>query len=252
MRTLFLSFTVLMTGSFLYSPVSAQDAREIVKLADEKMQGEKTSYSQMTMTIVRPTWERAISFKNWTKGRDYALTLVTAPAKEQGQSFLKHQNDIWNWNPKISRMIKLPPSMMSQGWMGSDFSNDDLLKESSIVVDYTHEITGEESIDGRDCHIIELTPLEDAAVVWGKIIKWISREDYLQMKSEYYDEDDYLIKTELSYNVRMMDNRLIPTRFELIPEEEEGNKTIVEIDEITFNKPLEDAFFSQQNMKRVR
>ncbi len=252
MRTIFLSLTVLMTGGLYFNPVKAQDAREIIKLADEKMQGEKTSYSLMTMTIVRPTWERAVSFKNWTKGRDYALTLVTAPAKEQGQSFLKHQNDIWNWNPMISRMIKLPPSMMSQGWMGSDFSNDDLLKESSIVIDYTHEITGEELIDGRDCHIIELTPLEDAAVVWGKIIKWISKEDYLQMKSEYYDEDDYLIKTELSSNVQMMDNRLIPTRFELIPEDEEGNRTIVEIDEITFNKPIEDAFFSQQNMKRVR
>jgi len=252
MRTIFLSLIVLMTGSLYSSKASAQDAREIIKLADEKMQGEKTSYSQMTMTIVRPTWERAVSFKNWTKGRDYALTLVTAPAKEKGLSFLKHQNDIWNWNPKISRMIKLPPSMMSQGWMGSDFSNDDLLKESSIVVDYTHENTGQEAVDGRDCYIIELTPLEDAAVVWGKIIKWISIEDYLQMKSEYFDEDDYLIKTELSYNVMMMDNRLIPTRFELIPEDEEGNKTIVEINEITFNKPIEDAFFSQQNMKRVR
>jgi outer membrane lipoprotein-sorting protein len=252
MRTLFLSLAVMMTGSYFPYRVFAQDAREIIKLADEKMQGEKTSYSLMTMTIVRPTWERTVSFKNWTKGRDYALTLVTAPAKEQGQTFLKHYNDIWNWNPKISRMIKLPPSMMSQGWMGSDFSNDDLLKESSIVVDYTHEIIGEEQIDGRDCYIIELTPLEEAAVVWGRIVKWISGEEYLQMKSEYYDEDDYLIKTERSYDVKMMDNRLIPTRFELAPEEENGHKTVVLIDEITFNKPIEDAFFSQQNMKRVR
>ena len=252
MRTLFLSLAVIMTGSYIPARVSAQDAREIVKLADEKMQGEKTSYSLMTMTIVRPTWERTVSFKNWTKGRDYALTLVTAPAKEQGQTFLKHLNDIWNWNPKISRMIKLPPSMMSQGWMGSDFSNDDLLKESSIVVDYTHEIIGEEQIDGRDCYIIELTPLEEAAVVWGRIVKWISREEYLQMKSEYYDEDDYLIKTEYCYDVKVMDNRLIPTRFELVPEEEDGNKTVVVIDEISFNDPIEDSFFSQQNMKQVR
>jgi outer membrane lipoprotein-sorting protein len=248
------SITILLTALLLFPShlSSSQDASEIIRMADEKMQGEKTSISTMTMTIVRPTWERTISFKNWSKGRDYALTLVTAPAKEQGQAFLKHKNDIWNWNPKISRMIKLPPSMMSQGWMGSDFSNDDLLKESSIVVDYDHRLMGEEKIEGWDCYIIELLPHEDASVVWGKIIKWISRDEYLQMKSEYYDEDGYLIKTELSFDVKKMDDRLIPTRFELVPEEEQGNKTIVTMDDIKFNQPIEDAFFSQQNMKQIR
>lgn len=243
---------ILFFLSYSYRLAFSQDATGIIRTADEKMQGEKTSISSMTMTIVRPTWERTISFKNWSKGRDYALTLVTAPAKEQGQAFLKQKNDIWNWNPKISRMIKLPPSMMSQGWMGSDFSNDDLLKESSIVVDYTHKLLGEETIEGWDCYIIELLPHEDAPVVWGKIIMWISRDEYLQMKSEYYDEDGYLIKTEFSYDVKKMDDRIIPTRFELIPEEEEGNKTIVTLDNIKFNESIEDSFFSQQNMKQIR
>ena len=104
----------------------------------------------MTMTIVRPTWQREITFKNWTKGRDNSLVLVTAPAKEKGQTFLKLDIEMWNWNPTINRLIKLPPSMMAQGWMGSDFSNDDLLKESSIVVDYKHEIIGEEDIEHPD------------------------------------------------------------------------------------------------------
>ena len=233
-------------------PANAQDARDIIKKADEKMQGEKTSQSTMTMTIIRPRWERVITFKSWTKGRDYSLALITAPAREKGQTFLKRENEMWNWNPTINRLIKLPPSMMSQGWMGSDFSNDDLLKESSIVVDYTHTILGEEEIDGWDCHKIELIPLEDAAVVWDKVLKWVSKEEYLQMKSEYYDEDDYLIKTELAYDIKMMDGRLIPSKFELIPEEEEGHKTMVVMDEILFNKPISDGFFSQQNMKKVR
>ncbi|MCK5464188.1 MAG: outer membrane lipoprotein-sorting protein, partial [Bacteroidales bacterium] len=202
--------------------------------------------------IVRPTWERTIEFKNWTSGKEYALTLITAPAKDKGQSFLKRQNEMWNWNPTINRLIKLPPSMMSQGWMGSDFSNDDLLKESSIVVDYTHTIIGKEEIDGWDCYKIELIPLEDAAVVWGKIFKWIAKEEFLQMKTEYYDEDDYLIKTELAYDMKTMGGRLIPSKFELIPEEEEGHKTVVVMDDITFNEPIPDSFFSQQNMKRVR
>jgi outer membrane lipoprotein-sorting protein len=227
-------------------PSNAQDAREIIKKADEKMQGEETSQSTMTMTIVRPTWQREITFESWTKGRDYSLALVTAPAKEAGQTFLKRETEMWNWNPTINRLIKLPPSMMSQGWMGSDFSNDDLLKESSIVVDYTHEIIGEEEIDGWYCYKIELIPLEDAAVVWGKIFKWIAKEEFLQMKSEYYDEDDYLIKTELAYDMKTMGGRLIPSKFELIPEEEEGHKTVVVMDDIKFNEPIPDSFFSQK------
>lgn len=247
-------FTII-TISLLISvviPVHAQDAREIIKKADEKMQGEETSQSTMTMTIVRPTWQREVTFKSWTKGKDYSLALVTAPAKEAGQTFLKRETEMWNWNPTINRLIKLPPSMMSQGWMGSDFSNDDLLKESSIVVDYTHTIIGEEEIDGWDCYKIELIPLEDAAVVWGKIFKWIAKDEFLQMKTEYYDEDDYLIKTELAYDMKTMGGRLIPSKFELIPEEEEGHKTVVVMDDITFNEPIPDSFFSQQNMKRVR
>lgn len=232
--------------------VAAQDAKEIIRKADEKLQGEKTSQSVMTMKVIRPTWERVITFKSWTRGRDYSLALITAPARDKGQSFLKRENEMWSWNPTINRLIKLPPSMMSQGWMGSDFSNDDLLKESSIVVDYTHEIIGSEEVNGWDCHKIELIPHEDAAVVWGRIIKWVAKEEFLQMKSEYFDEDEYLIKTELAYDIKTMDGRLIPSRFELIPEEEEGHKTVVLMEEIQFNKPISDAFFSQQNMKRVR
>ena len=245
----FITISLLMVFAY---PANAQDAREIIRKADEKMQGEETSKSTMTMTIVRPSWQREITFKSWTKGRDYSLALVTAPAKEEGQTFLKRETEMWNWNPTINRLIKLPPSMMSQGWMGSDFSNDDLLKESSIVVDYTHKIIGEEEIDGWDCYKIELIPLEDAAVVWGKIFKWISMEEFLQMKSEYFDEDNYLIKTELAYDIKTMDGRLIPSKFELIPEEEEGHKTVVVMDDIKFNEPIPDSFFSQQNMKRVR
>jgi len=248
-RTIIITVFCLLAAGM---PLNAQDARDIIKKADEKMQGEKTSQSTMTMTIVRPSWERVITFKSWTKGRDYSLALITAPAREKGQTFLKRENEMWNWNPTINRLIKLPPSMMSQGWMGSDFSNDDLLKESSIVVDYTHTIIGEEEIDGWDCHKIELIPHEDAAVVWGKVLKWVSKEEYLQMKSEYYDEDDYLVKTELATEIKTMDGRLIPSKFELIPEEEEGHKTMVVMDEILFNKPISDGFFSQQNMKNVR
>jgi outer membrane lipoprotein-sorting protein len=234
--------------------ISAQSmsAKEIMREAEDQWQGEESSISIMTMKIVRPTWERTIKMKNWIKGRKYALTLVTAPANEKGQTFLKRENNMWHWMPSIGRLIKLPPSMMSEGWMGSDYTNDDILKESSIVVDYTHHLVGEEKIDGRMCYKIKLIPKEDAAVVWGKVYKWITKEHYLQMKSEYYDEDGELIRTELASEVKEMDGRMIPTHIEIIPEDEEGKKTVLEMNDIKFNRDISDSFFSQQNMKRVR
>jgi len=251
-KQLSLLLFLLVAGTF--ASVSGQDlsAKEIVRLANEKFNGEKTSTSLMAMTIVRPTWERTIEFKNWTSGTEYALTLITEPAKEKGQTFLKRQNEMWSWNPTISRLIKLPPSMMSQGWMGSDYTNDDILKESSVVNDYTHEIVGEEEINGRLCYKIKMVAKENADVVWGHQIRWIDKKDFLFMKSELYDEDGYLVRTETGKDIKEMDGRMIPTRIELVPADEEGQMTVIEIKQIEFNKPINDSFFSQQNMKRVR
>lgn len=228
----------------------AQDATEIIEKAEKKMRGE-SSRGEMQMKIIRPSWERTISFETWSKGTEYSMTLVTAPAKEEGQTFLKRENELWQYDPTINRMIKLPPSMMSQGWMGSDFSNDDILKESSLSKDYNHKILAEETIDGTEVYKIELLPKEDAAVVWGKIIKWISKEEYLQLKSEYYDVDDYLIKTETASDIKKMDDRVVPTYFEIIPADEEGNKTVMIIEDMEFDIDIDNHFFSQQNMKQL-
>ncbi len=254
MKTINVLKSGLFTVVILFNLTSAfgQDAKEIIRKADEKWNGEKSSQGTMTMTIVRPSWERTIQFKIWTLERDYSMTLITAPAKEKGQAFLKRKTEMWNWMPSISRMIKLPPSMMADGWMGSDYTNDDILKESSIVVDFTHKIIGSETIDGWDCWKIEMYPNEDAAVVWGKIIKWISKNEYLMMKSEYFDEDEYIVKTEFGTDIKTMDGRKVASRIEIIPADKDNQKTIVVIDDIKFNVPLNDSFFSQQNMKRLR
>lgn len=241
---------IAITG-FLFSGVNAQEmaAIEIIKKADKLLQGQ-SNYGEMTMKIVRPTWERSLSFKTCSMDRDYSLTLVVDPVKEKGQTFLKRKNDLWSWSPKISRLIKLPPSMLSQGWMGSDYSNDDILKESSMVVDYVHNLVGSEEIAGKDCYKIEMIPHDDAAVVWGKVMKWISKDRFMQLKTTYYDEDDYLIKTEVCSEVKMMGDREIPTRIEIIPEDEPGNLTIVTIEKIIYDINVSEKFFSQQNMKK--
>ena len=232
--------------------VSAQDATEIVKKADERARGITSSQGQMKMTIVRPTWQREISIKSWSKGTDYSLMLITAPARDKGAAFLKRDKEIWNWQPSIDRAIKLPPSMMMQSWMGSDFTNDDLVRESSIVKDYDHRLLDTEMVNDYEAYKIELIPKPDAPVVWGKIISWISRDDYLQLKTEFYDEDGYLVNTMLGLEVKELGGRLLPSRLEMIPADEEGKKTVVEQLDITFDQPIKESFFSIQNMKRVR
>ncbi|MEA2042196.1 MAG: outer membrane lipoprotein-sorting protein [Bacteroidota bacterium] len=240
---------LIIFGLTLSGLTFGQNASEIVKKAEDKIKGE-SNYSEMTMTIVRPRWKRTVSFKTCSKDRDYSMTLVTAPAKEKGQTFMKRKNDLWSWNPRISRLVKLPPSMMTQGWMGSDFSNDDVMQESTLSTDYTHKIIGNEKINGRDCYKIELTPKSDAAVIWGKIILWITKKDDLQLKTRYFDDENFPIKTELASQVKLMDGRKIPTKFTLIPEEEPGHKTIVEMTKIKFNISVNTSFFSQQTMKK--
>jgi len=247
MKIIYLILAFTWSNMWTYS----QDAKEIVKKANDLMQG-VTSQSEMEMTIVRPTWQRTVSFKSWGKGRDLSMTLITAPSKESGQSFLKLKNDMWNWNPTINRMIKLPPSMMSQGWMGSDYTNDDILKESSIVLDYTHKTIGSEFLSGYDCYKIQLDPKENAAVVWGKIILWISKKEYYELKAEYYDEDGKIVKTHILSDVKFMYDRKIPTLFEIIPAGKPNQKTEVRILLSKFNIPIQDSFFSQQQMKSLK
>jgi outer membrane lipoprotein-sorting protein len=226
-------------------------AKEIIKKADEKGRG-ATNQGTTTLTIVRPDWTRSITLKSWSKGTEYSLIYISAPAKEKGQVFLKREKDMWNWVPSIERMIKIPPSMMMQSWMGSDFTNDDLVKESSIVVDYNHKLLGKENVRGMDCYKIELIPLPDAAVTWGKIITWVTISGFNQWKAEYYDEDMDLINVMNAYDIKKMGDREIPTRLEIEPLNKKGNKTILVINSSVFNKPISDGFFSQQNMKSVR
>jgi outer membrane lipoprotein-sorting protein len=249
-----------MFKSFFYSLIIlflflvntfGQDATEIVKKADELMKA-KSSYSEITMKIVKPDWSREMGMKVWALEPDYAIIYITEPARDKGTVTLKRKTEVWNWLPSAQKVIKIPPSMMLQSWMGSDFTNDDLVKESSVINDYTHKILGEEKIDGMDCFKIQLTPKPDAGVVWGKIIAWIVKDTYLEPKVEYYDEDGFMVKQFIGSNLQKMDDRNIFTHWEMIPEDKPGNKTIMDYNKIQFNIKTDESFFSEQNMKRVR
>lgn len=244
-------FTFLLTGLIISISLFSQDAKKIVERADQLLRGE-SSYAEIKMLIHRPKWERTLEMKSWSKGDKYALIYITAPAKERGQVFLKRENEMWNWLPSINRTIKIPPSMMMQSWMGSDLTNDDIVNESSVVKDYTHKILGKETIRNHECYKIELIPKEEAPVVWGRILTWIAVDEYYTLRNEYYDEDESLVNTETLSNIRDVGDRKIPTKFKVVPAEEQDHYTIMEFKSIRFNIQIKDSFFSIQNMKNVR
>ncbi|ENY6494205.1 outer membrane lipoprotein-sorting protein [Vibrio parahaemolyticus] len=229
----------------------AESAFDIVQKSDQAMRG-KSSYSEATMEIVRPDWTRSMTMKSWTKGTELSLVLVTAPAKDKGSASLKRHREMWNWVPSIERVIKIAPSMLSQSWMGSDFTNDDLINQSSIVVDYQHALLGNDSFEGDKVWVIEATAKPDAPVVWNKVTLWISQSTYLQRKVEFYDEFDERVNVLTTYDVKELGGRKIATRMEMKPVDKPGNKTIFTMHQAQFDFDINDDFFSQQQMKSLR
>ena len=232
-------------------PSWAQDAREIVKRADDKMRGQ-TSQAEMIIKTTRPTWTREMTVNTWMKGNEYAMILIQSPVKDRGTVFLKRKKEVWNWLPTLERSIKLPPSMMSQSWMGTDFTNDDLVKESSVVDDYNHTIAGDTSIAGRSCYIIQMIPKPESAVVWGKLIVCIDKKDFLELHSRFYDEEDGLVNIMNGLDIKEMDGRIVPTRFEMIPIDKKNQRTEIIYKKIVFNRPIDDAFFTIDRMRNLK
>lgn len=235
--------------SFIYSIlIQPETAAMIVKKADDKMKGE-TSIAQVIIKTVRPSWSREMIAKIWAKGNTMAMILIQSPVKEKGISYLKRQKEVWTWMPALEKTIKLPPSMMSQSWMGTDFTNDDLVKESSVVDDYIHSIIGDTIIDNRTCYRIEMIPKPEAAVVWSRLVSCIDKKDYLQLKVDFFDDDNKLVNTLNAFDIKLMDNRIIPTRFEMLPADKKNQKTIMIYKSIEYNRRIEDAFFTTERMK---
>ena len=226
-------------------------AVEIIKKADQKLRG-ASSKSEMTMKIVRPKYTRTMKIKSWAKGDDYAMMLITSPARDKGTATLKRKKEMWSWQPRAQRVVKMPPSMMMQSWMGSDLTNDDLVRQSSIIRDYNHKKLAKEKVDGTLCYKLQLIPKTDAPVVWGKIEIWIDTKDFNQLKTKFYDEDEYLVNTMLGKKVKNLGGKNLPSIMEIIPADEEGHKTVLEYNSMQFNVKLSESFFSVQNMKRLR
>ena len=244
-RLFILSVLLFISGSLM-----AQDARDIVQKADQKMRG-TSMQAEVTISIIRPSWSREMQCKIWSKGNALSMILILNPAKDKGITFLKRKKEVWNWLPALERSIKLPPSMMNQSWMGTDFTNDDLVKESSIVEDYVHSIKGDTVIQNRNCYIIQMIPKPETAVVWSKVMVCIDKKDFMELHSRFYDEDGQLINTMNAGDVKLMDGRMIPTRFEMIPADKKGQRTEMIYKNIKYNRKIEDSFFTTEKMRTL-
>ena len=231
--------------------VSAQDPAEILDNMEYAMRG-NSSYAEMTMKIERPRYTREVSMKSWILGRDHSMILITAPSRDEGTAYLMRGSDIWNYDPRIDRTTRMPSSMMAQSWMGSDFTNDDLVRDSDIVEDYDHELLRTEEYEGRQAYVIELIPKPDTPIVWGKVKMWISTENYLQLRVENYDQRDELVNTMKLDQITRFGDREIPARITVIPADKEDERTIMTYQEMDFDIDIDEGFFTQRNMQRVQ
>jgi outer membrane lipoprotein-sorting protein len=249
-RHLLLALIVVLS---LTLPAAAEDKEDIqakVEAMFNYMRG-LASYSIVDMTIHRPEWERTMTIEAWTKGETKSLFIITAPPKDEGNGTLKKGQEMWMYNPKVNRVIKLPPSMMSQSWMGSDFSNNDIAKSDSLIHDYIHTLEGTEEHDGKKVYLVTSMPKPAAPVVWG-MLKLKIREDEILLSEEFYDEDKELVKSMITLDIEMMDDRPYPKVWRMQKADTEGEYTELYYKELEFKDTLSDNLFTLSNLRTPR
>jgi len=238
---------------FLGISLSAQDIdlKSIVNKAENKLRG-KSSVATLTITTVRPKYSRKMQLKSWTQNDDLSLIYISSPARDKGTVYLKRTKEIWYYIPSIERNIKMPPSMMNQSWMGTDLSNDDLVKKTSMEHDFEHELIASEFIDNKDCYHISLIPHEDAEIIWGKIEIWVDKEHFNILKQASFDEDLELVNTVLASDVKEMGGETIPTKMIFYPADKPRQKTIIEYTTLQYNVKIPAYYFTTQFMTKIK
>jgi len=244
MKKTILILSILLIINVLSAEITVD---EIIDSID-KLYRSNTSKGEIEMVITTPHWERTLKFNIWSEGMDKTFVLVTSPQKEEGYATLRVENEMWNYLPPTDQVMKVPPSMMMGSWMGSDFTNDDLVKESSLFDDYNIEFTQVENPE-EDQLYIELIPKENSPVVWGKIIIAVTENNYLPVWQKYYDEDNTLMRIMNFKEIKTFGDKIIPSVLELIPQNNEGNKTVVRYLSMEFNIELDDDIFTLRNLQ---
>lgn len=223
------------------------DARMIVQKMD-KLYRSDTSISLMEMEIITPHWQRKLKIKAWSSQMDRTFLRILEPRKERGMATLRIENEMWNFLPKTNKVMKIPPSMMMGSWMGSDFTNDDLVKEYTFIDDYDFEMA---EIDQPQEGIlyVKCIPHEGLPIVWGHILLAVREKDYLPVWQKYYDEKGKLMREMLFKEIKKFGKREIPSIMELIPTQKENQKTIIRYLEAEFDIALDKDTFTLRNLR---
>jgi len=225
-------------------------AADIIRKAMDHYRGQ-TSYSEMTMIIHRPDWQREMTMRAWTEGDKQTLVRVTHPAKDKGNGTLTVDGNMWTFTPKINRVIKIPSSMMSQNWMGSDFSNKDISKDTAIIEQYDHTLLQLGEHEGHQVYVIQSVPHEEAAVVWGREVLHI-RDDWVVLEQQFWDQDDVLVKTLKTLEIRDMAGRNVAAVLRMGKEDTPDEWTEVRTIAIAFDVELPDNMFTMSNLRNPR
>jgi outer membrane lipoprotein-sorting protein len=243
---------LLCAGLFMLQNLGADtpDAKQLVRDAMDHWRG-VTSYSEMTMTIHREDWERAMSMRSWSEGDKLSLVRVTEPRKDAGNGTLLNDNNMWSYTPKVNRIIKVPSSMMNQSWMGSDFSNKDVSKSTDIVEQYEHELTTTEERDGHMIYTVTAIPHEDAPVVWGKEVLVI-RDDFVMLEEQYWDQDGELVKVLKATDIAEMGGRTVARTMRMAKVDTPDEWTEMKVNAIEFDLELPANIFTLSNLRNPR
>jgi len=241
---------LFLLSSCAFADTGDRDATQIVRDAIDHWRG-LSSHGEMTMTIHRPDWERTMSMESWSEGEKLSLVRVTAPRKDRGNGTLIDDNRMWTFSPKVNRVIKVPSSMMNQSWMGSDFSNKDISRTDDIVLQYDHTLLSETEQDGITVYEIQSIPHEDAAVVWGREVLKI-RSDNVMLEQRFYDQDDVLVKTLITLEVKEMGGRAVAAQQRMAKEDSPDEWTEIVTNFVEFDVELGDNVFTLSNLRNPR
>lgn len=244
-------------SEWLPAPASPT-AREVAARAEETMRSTRTIIeAEMTIRSPRLSAPRVVAFRSWDDVPGHrSFIRILSPARDAGTGFLKLHPNLWMYVPRVERSIRIPPSMMLQSWMGSDFTNDDLVRSSSALDDYDHRMLGidpsPEGHPGHSAWVVEYTPHEEAPVTWGRIIAWVDTERSTPLLQDFYDEEGTLLRTMRFGDIREVGGRAVPQRWVMRPLDKPGHETEVSVREIVFDAELDDALFTKQNLRKAR
>jgi outer membrane lipoprotein-sorting protein len=225
------------------------DLDRLLKYLDDLYRAE-SSIATMSLTVTKPRNTRTLRMKAWSKGTDRALIVIESPARDKGTATLKIGKNLWNYLPRIARKIRIPPSMMLSSWMGSDFTNDDLVRESSFLDDFDGEVVGR-SEDPEGWHV-NLVAKEGVVGLWEKIEYVMSLDGKIPLQAKYYDRKGRLSRVMEFTDVRDFGGRRIPARLLLTPVDKEGNQTEMVYEEMSFNVEVPERMFSLSELERKR